>query len=53
MDTSVGLWKIELVGNESAGTFTFSTTNMQKYSPGIYEFTITGSIGTKNPITAK
>jgi len=26
---------------------------MQKYSPGVYEFTITGSLGSKNPIKAK
>jgi len=52
MDNSVGVWKKEFIANRNVGTFTFSTTNMQKYSPGVYEFTITGILGTKNPIKA-
>ena len=48
-----GVWKNEFKRFEKFGTYSFVTTNMQKYSPGIYEFTITGILGTQNPVEAK
>ena len=52
MNGNGGGWDEEYIEGENTGTYTFASIDMKRFSPGTYNFTITGRVGLENQIEA-